>query len=225
MVKEREIDETIVDWISKFVDYLKNGKQQILTFLARRIAFERWLVLEFGFCRKDKVKGVTDLLTEREVFFELGRKFDLVICPPEKLREPKDLLKYLEEKNGVVMEFKTGTYDKEGNLTSNALVKGVENDVRKLKKYEITYRYIIGFLYGLSGSKEKNPFIRGPWLPLMDDAFVKEFNEMKQSVKSSIEKIKGIQPLRHNQNLDFDFRDNNISGKGAFLVYKVKKRQ
>jgi len=219
-----ERDERIVNWIGTFAQYLEREKQTMLTFLARRIAFEPWLVPEFGFCIENDIKNS---FPDFEVFFELGGQkshFDLIMCPPNRLGV---LLKYLKE-NGLVIEFKTGTYDSEdrrGIPTSKALVGngGIIGDLEKLQNYQIEHGYLIGFLYGLSAS-ESNPFLRGDWRPLDHDNLNDQFDRMRTSVENGIQSD-AIEPLHHNQNLSLTFGDNNISGKATFLVYKVIKGQ
>lgn len=222
MNQEREIDDKIVDWISKFAKYLESDekKQKMLTFLARRIAFERWLVPEFGFFIKDEVRNFS---RGNEVFFELGGKersggFDLIICPPEEAKVSTNLLRYLEE-NGLVIEFKAGTRDRERNLIASTLVGEIEGCLKKLKEDKVKHSYLISFLYCLSAS-EGNPFLRGGWYPLDHDKLNDQFDEMRMSAENEI-KCEDIEPLHHNQNLSLTFGDANISGKATFLIYKV----
>lgn len=205
-------DKLVVKWTEKAVKHFCD-RQDALAFLASRIASENWLVFEYGYAIRDLVRGLRpEQLEDRyDVFFELGRNFDLLICPEKEL----DNENFIKDK-AIVIEFKVGTVGKGEGLVSSALVGGIPSDLNELKNKKITNGYMIGFLYVC------NDFKQAQWRPLEKSESFKDLRD--RTVEEIKEKNNGIVPLNENDGeLIFEFSSGELSGEACFLIYKTKQ--
>jgi len=207
---QNDYDKLIIQLTRKVVEHLRE-RQDIVAFLASRIASEHWLVFEYGYAIRDLIKALRlgQWEGQCEVFFEVGEKFDLLICPKEKLYDRN----FIKSK-AIVIEFKVGTVSNGEKLTSSALVSGIHNRLNELRNKKVAIGYIIGFLYTSNEFKQKQ------WRPLRES---ESFKNLRDNVVKEIkEKNNGIVPLNKNDGeLIFEFSSGKLSGKGCFLIYKV----
>ena len=209
---QNDYDKLVVKWTEKAVEHFRD-RQDALAFLASRIASENCLVFEYGYAIRDLVRGLRpgQLEGRHDVFFELGRNFDLLICPEKEL----DNENFIKDK-AIVIEFKVGTVGRGEGLVSSALVGGIPGDLNKLKNKRITNGYVIGFLYIC------NDFKQAQWRPLEKSESFKDLRD--RTVEEIKEKNNGIVPLNENDGeLIFEFSSGELSGKACFLIYKTKQ--